>query len=53
MKRYKADNIFNLKEDKDGAFVLYSDMTEVLIKFLDIAVESGADADKLKEMLND
>ena len=53
IKRYNAQNVFDMKESGSGAFVLYSDMSELLLSILDKAVEAGADKEKLQELLDE
>ena len=39
MKRYKSKNIFDIREDKDGVFVLYTETLEILSGAIGFAIK--------------
>lgn len=47
IKRYRGKTVFDVIEDEDGSFVLYSDLKEMLVGFVQTAVDSGADEQKM------
>ena len=52
IKKYSRKQI-NLKATlHHKEFVVYDDVAELLTKILNAAVEAGADADKIKELVN-
>lgn len=51
MKRYKLPPVMTLPEDPEGQFVLFEDANKALAHFFELAVEAGADGDKLLEMM--
>ena len=53
IKKYTRRNINKQARLHDKEFVVYDDVEQLLMSILNAAVEAGADADKLKELVND
>ena len=53
IKKYTRRNINQQARLHDKEFVVYDDVEQLLMNILNAAVEAGADADKLKELVND
>ena len=51
--KYKRVAINKDAQLHDKLFVKYDDVERLLMNILDAAVKSGADGDKLKELVND
>lgn len=51
MKRYKLPPVMNLPEDPEGQFVLFEGASKALAHFFELAVEAGADGEKLLELM--
>ena len=51
IKRYKGKtSVFDIIEADDGHLIMLSDMKEILAKFIGMAIESGADEEKIKKL---
>ena len=53
MIKYKRRTINQKAELHDKEFVVYDDVEQLLTNILNAAVEAGADADKLKELVDE
>ena len=53
IKKYTRRNINQQARLHDLEFVVYDDVEQLLTVILNAAVEAGADADKLKELVDE